>query len=749
MAKAKFNFKGKSRRDINRIIGEVRQTQLITTHGIGSVVDFLNDTAIVAGIDDWDADKNKNDFEARKIYNENLQSLTGAKYFLEPKVSGNSGWNKSRDVPAYVFPEMLYCPKCKRLVTAKEAMNANPQKPNRCCLSRQDKSPCRGTLIASRFVVVCENGHIEDFPYDWWIHGSAGCVTGRVPRFSMYNVGDRSDIDSLYIKCDVCGKSRGMSGAFASAAFGGENAYLCNGNHPHLNDKKAYKEPDCDKQLKTRLRSSTGVYFPVTINALLIPPWSEEAVKIIEREYEVLSYMSDPVPYLKSKASVTITIEQLVDAYNIVKVRKGSALPRNEVDIYHDEYKVLTKGNSSDSNGDYSAHAGEIPKGFEQHIESITIVNKLTVTEALKGFTRLTPWGADSVVDSAGNRRLSPLSTYQKEWLPAVQLRGEGIFIKFRREALKRWKKNINTRYNKMERQLISSYLNPRTDRFSPEYVFLHTFSHLLIRQLANECGYSTASMKEKIYCTFKQSSSDNVDMNGVLIYLASSDSDGSLGGLISIAQNAERLRKILEDMIYKAAWCSSDPLCRESYEQGFDSLNYSACHDCTLLPETSCEFRNVLLDRVSLVGTPEEPRLGFMGSLLYQLEEPNEEPNEEVYEEEVSDRVASITIKNSSHKLKGDYISWDDASSLFDDNVVTQMEQFDIPLADSYEVELMIDDTLVSVLLLWENQKIVIYEELHDDSKKALNNAGWTCLGVEYMTEDNLKSAFGGLLNG
>ena len=745
MAKARFNLKGNTRRDSNRIVGEVHQTQLITTHGVGSVVDFLNDTAIIAGIDDWDADKNKDNFEARKIYNENLQSLTGAKYFLEPKVSINTGWKKTKDVPAYVFPEMLYCPMCKKLVTSKEAANANPKKPNRCCLSKQDRSLCKGTLIAARFVVVCENGHIEDFPYDWWIHGSSGCASGRTPRFSMYNVGDRSDIDSLYLKCENCGDSKGMNGAFASSAFGGENAYLCNGNHPHLKNKKAYREPNCDKQLKTLLRSSSGVYFPVTINALLIPPWSEEAVKLIEREYEVLSYMSEPIPYLKSKVSSTITLEQLVEAYNIVKVRKGSALPRNEIDIYHDEYKVLTQGDSNDSKGDYSACTGEIPKGFEKVIKRITIVDKLTVTEALKGFTRLTPWGADNTDNGLGNRRLSPLSTYQKEWLPAVQLRGEGIFIEFRKNTIKRWKRIIGSRYDNMERQLKISYLNARTDRFSPEYVFLHTFSHLLIRQLANECGYSAASMKEKIYSTFIPSSADSEIMNGVLIYLASSDSDGSLGGLISIAQNPEKFRKILEEMVYKASWCSSDPLCRESIEQGLDSLNYSACHDCTLLPETSCEFRNVLLDRVSVVGTPEKPQLGFMSSIVYDFE------TQENLSQEDDDSVCmpKVTISNSSHTLKGDYVDWDDASSLFDDIIIEKLNASGVPLADSYEVEMIIDGVPNSVLLMWEAQKIVICEELHEDIKTKLITAGWTCFSAVGMTSDDLQTAFGGFYSG
>ncbi len=37
------------------VVGEVRKTQLITTHGPpGSIVDFVNETAMIAGIDNWD-----------------------------------------------------------------------------------------------------------------------------------------------------------------------------------------------------------------------------------------------------------------------------------------------------------------------------------------------------------------------------------------------------------------------------------------------------------------------------------------------------------------------------------------------------------------------------------------------------------------------------------------------------------------------------------------------------------------------
>lgn len=598
-----------------RVAGDIRQTQLITTFGAGAIVDFVRDTVMIAGVDDWDTGKNADDLDERKLYSESLKTLTGANYFLSPKISNSTSWVKSRDIPAYTFPEYLYCPTCKRIITAKEAANANPKRPNKCCLNNEKTGKkCTGTLVASRFVIACENGHIEDFPYSWWIHGDESCSASRTPRISMYNIGNRSDIDSLWIKCDDCGKSRSMAGAFSENALGGENGYRCNSNHPHLKSKHTADSPECCQKLKTRLRSSSGIYYPITLSALKIPPWSREAVKIIEKNYEALVFMGDNAKaFLQSKANSSVSHDELIEAFEIVKRLKGETSQRNEMDIYNDEYKVLMRGDAGNHEGDYSAFTVDIPANFKQFFEQVTVVDKLTVIEALRGFTRLKPWGGDVT-------QIAPLSTYPKDWLPAVELRGEGVFICFNANALEKWKTDIGNRYEKMDAELQTSYLKNRKDRFSPEYVLLHTFAHLFIRQIANECGYSTASIKEKIYSTFTSPNDSAPKMHGVLIHLASSDSDGSLGGLISIVQNTDKFQLILENMLKKALWCSADPLCITSMEQGFSSLNYSACHDCVLLPETSCEYRNVLLDRVSVVGTVEHRELGFMGKLAEML---------------------------------------------------------------------------------------------------------------------------------
>lgn len=652
MAKPKFS--GINKRANNRkvrIAGDVRQTQLISTFGIGSIVDFVRDTVIIAGVDDWDTGRNEEDAERRKIYCENLQALTGKQYFLSPKVENNRGWIKSEDIPSYIFPEMLYCPRCKRFVTAKEAANDNPNRPNKCCLSNpKDGGKCTGKLVASRFVVVCENGHIEDFPYSWWIHGDAGCQDSRRPRISMFNIDDRSDIESLWVKCDNCGKLRTMATAFSETALSGEKGYPCNGNHPHLRTKSKNTEEKCTETLKTRLRSSSGIYYPVTICALQIPPWSKDAVRFVEDKYDELSEMVDPKKYLSRQKSSRFTLEQLLEAWEIVQQRKDSTTTRTEEDIYQDEYKVLIRDNADNysDEGDYSASPVSVPYGFERFFKRITVINKLTVIEALKGFTRLKSSYKDDT-------RLAPLSMTPKDWLPAVELRGEGIFIQFSATAISQWKNIIGRRYAKMTSQLAESYLDSfGVYRVIPEYVLLHTFAHMFIRQLANECGYSASSIKERIYSTFCNNDGSIYPMHGILIYLASSDCDGSLGGLISIAEDEERLRILLLNMINKGQWCSADPLCAASTEQGFDSLNYAACHDCVLLPETSCELMNVLLDRISVVGTPDAPQLGFMNLISGESEKPQEHHEKAKEKAKSTKSVKTTTAKtNSSNNAK------------------------------------------------------------------------------------------------
>lgn len=253
------------------------------------------------------------------------------------------------------------------------------------------------------------------------------------------------------------------------------------------------------------------------------------------------------------------------------------------------------------------------PPELTSRFSKICLVHKLRETRALSGFTRILPPDGQTGSDRLRELKLDP----RIDWLPAIVVRGEGLFLEFSSAKLKKWLddepeilkrvEGLNQRYN-LGRVLRGQEQRP----ISPKFVMMHTLAHVLINQLSFDCGYGSASLRERIYCDFKDQSRP---MQGVLIYTASGDSEGTMGGLVRQGQ-PDRFEATLLRAIRNASWCSSDPVCIESAGQGADNANLAACHGCCLLPETSCEEGNRLLDRALLVGTPENPTLGFFNSL-------------------------------------------------------------------------------------------------------------------------------------
>ena len=280
-----------------------------------------------------------------------------------------------------------------------------------------------------------------------------------------------------------------------------------------------------------------------------------------------------------------------------------------EKDLIKNEYYALCM---PDVNHKYFKTVKEtVPEEYSEYIEEIKLVKRLREVQVLKGFRRIFPEieHSEETIKKLGlmDREFTPLSLNPNiEWLPAVELFGEGIFIKLRKETVQKWVSEVENRYEDMGKRMPFDIAN---GMFSSQYVLLHTLSHLLIRQLAYTCGYNTTSLKEKIYSTFRDDEND--EMFGILIYTAATDCDGSLGGLVREGKQ-ENLKKLIDEMLQTAYWCSNDPICIESKSQGFNSLNYAACHACTLLPETSCVSRNCLLDRAAIIGEPDNRNIAF-----------------------------------------------------------------------------------------------------------------------------------------
>jgi hypothetical protein len=230
------------------------------------------------------------------------------------------------------------------------------------------------------------------------------------------------------------------------------------------------------------------------------------------------------------------------------------------------------------------------------------VVKRLREVRVLTSFTRILP------STSSDEKYLSPLYETHPGWLPGMEVLGEGIFIELLPEKLADWetRSDVRARADRIDTKYRATFRQRGTnpDRtISPRLLLLHTLAHALINEWSLDCGYPASSLRERLY--------SSVTMAGFLIYTATSDSAGSLGGVIAEA-TPERLDVSLEGALARSSWCSSDPLCSESDASGVDSLNLAACHACILLPEVSCEEMNVLLDRGLLVGTLAHPELGF-----------------------------------------------------------------------------------------------------------------------------------------
>lgn len=242
-----------------------------------------------------------------------------------------------------------------------------------------------------------------------------------------------------------------------------------------------------------------------------------------------------------------------------------------------------------------------------RNFSRVALLDKLRETRAFVGFSRIY---ASSNTPPAQRWKL--ISRTQRNWLPAVVVRGEGIFLKFNDERLAQWSSEFGeihkARLRQVNRNLQTQAQRRQVhaDDASPVLVLLHTFAHVLISQLVFDCGYGSSSLRERIYF-----SETHPQMTGILIYTAAGDSEGTMGGLVRMGEPGQ-LDRTIARALDRARWCSSDPVCIESGGQGPDNCNLAACHSCALLPETSCEMQNRLLDRGMLIGVLDRPDIGF-----------------------------------------------------------------------------------------------------------------------------------------
>ncbi|MFJ4323427.1 DrmB family protein [Streptomyces tricolor] len=591
--------------------GSVRRSQMITTYGVGSLIAVDNESFIVSGIDDayrtWPLD------EAPIVHEHRLARVLGVSHFRLPPASEDT----SKDgVRVRRFPLWHSCPKCQSL---QHVRGFNPPPGKNVCTDCDDEP-----LVPSRFVVACEDGHLDDFPYWKWLHrenreeGATGHCGGEMRmRFS----GQSASLRSILLSC-TCGVPEvSMEGAFRRYALT-DLGVRCEGRRPWLKDAPA---DFCTQAPRTLQRGSSAVWQPVLKSALSIPPWSDgladkltghwERLRSLATREKIEIYLMGAFPDDDSiSVDAVMALLEAEQAEDPAEEGAGDVGTANRYQaLRRQEYERLCAGNALRDSGRDEQFVCEPPVTDPAvlapfGVEKPMLVKRLREVRALKAFTRI----ADP--ESSADGHEAALSLTPTDWLPAMEVHGEGVFVRLDDNRLDDWARSVGvaarvermrTNHDRLLRERATDPTAVPPSPATPRMVLLHTLAHVLINEWSLDAGYPAAALRERLYT--------DAGMAGLLIYTATSDSAGSLGGVVAQGE-PERLAAALRSALRRATWCSADPLCVEARSAG---ANLAACHACAMLPETSCEHNNILLDRALLVGTPDDPRLGFFADIL------------------------------------------------------------------------------------------------------------------------------------
>ena len=564
--------------------GEARRSQLITTYGVGAIIALEDESFMVAGIDRWDAEPD--------LFERRLQRELNVSGFVQAPAT-----ETGHDVPVVRFPRWAFCPGCHRL---ESHLFFTTFDKNHC-------QQCELPLVPSRFVVACDRGHIADFPYFAWVHRESSPL-GKTHAMEIAAVGATASLSDIKITCK-CEAKTTMDSALDRFAL--RDVVSCTGERPWLSSEPEH----CTSQPRALQRGASNVWSPLVRSSLSIPPWSEGAYLALDRYWNAAKYLDDAglrqfIEGLGLTKRGDFTVDDLVLAAKQRRAEEEAPEIPTEERLRFQEYEALSRGREEDQRRqDFVAvPAGNMGPIASEWFDRVMLVKRLREVRVLEAFTRIVQPGPATPRD-----KRAPLFDSHPGWLPAFQISGEGVFIRLNAEKLVEWENRaevveragvLNVNYGK------SFFAQGREpDRtITPRLIMIHTLAHALITQWSLDSGYAAGSLRERLY------GSD--EMCGLLIYTATSDSAGSLGGVVAQGEG-ELLEVAVGDALMRSAWCSSDPLCIESDAAGVDALNWAACHACALLPEVSCEELNSLLDRGLLVGAPEAPTLGFFSALL------------------------------------------------------------------------------------------------------------------------------------
>ncbi|HEY0431577.1 MAG TPA: DUF1998 domain-containing protein, partial [Pyrinomonadaceae bacterium] len=500
----------------------------------------------------------------------------------------------AKGVPCVPFPRWLRCPLCDTLATLDSGIFKLVQDPYRPDRTRYVHESCNKatnpTALSVRFLLACREGHLTDFAWVEYVHKQK--VACKPARLTLREFGAAGDASDIIVKCIECGEERRMADAFDREKF----QIQCVGHHPHLR----MMEPNgCPETARTILLGASNSWFPLVMSALSLPPAAEDKLALLVAEkwaalkdiptFEVASYVTAPS---RMPEFVEFSAKQIWQAIETHKQRQSDTTS-GDSDLKIAEWKVLIQDPPPPPTNDFRVTRVAKPLGFTQMFENTTLLDRLREVRALLAFTRIESKG--DFVDAAyvDDGRETRLSRQSATWLPVSEVRGEGIFLRLNEETLQSWENKPEVRALEVEFLAAHKVWRQMRKQSPPaagfpgiRFILLHSLSHALMRQISLECGYTAASVRERLYCRTDQD--EDGPMAGILIYTAASDSEGTLGGLVQLGQPLT-LGRQLQLALESIRICGSDPLCAEHGPVADGRCVHGACcHACLFAPETS-----------------------------------------------------------------------------------------------------------------------------------------------------------------
>jgi hypothetical protein len=610
--------------------GTVRQSQMVTTFGPGAMVDLLSDAVLVGGLDFWGYDRS---FEIPHVSEPRLRDAIVERFrklgrelspdqpFRAPPVGNDREPSKFAGVQALEFPHWFVCqnPRCRSLLR-RDVLDLKDHRYWHQC-DRTTKVEC----VPVRFVSACKRGHIDEFHWISFVHASQLKEPGteRCPAPSLtFEEGPTGDFNDIRIVC-ACGASEKLNATYGLKL-------PCFGARPWLGPEG---KEDCTENIRLLVRTASNSYFPQVVSALSIPDPSGDLQEKVRSVWDIVkSTTMELMPAFRQIEKVRIALQDFTDEDVLQAVKSiHDDKPINQGPLRTAEFIQLTSskpeapGDLPPIGTDFFARKVKPKDGLPAGVAQLVVASKLREVVAQIGFTRLEPVSPDlqGEYDLGVETAALGLTT---NWLPASELRGEGVFIQFNEDAVQAWEgrpqvlargKQLLAGYEAWRETLLDSDSKAAAPPFpGVRFYMLHSLSHLLMSAISLECGYAASALRERIYCG--PSGRDPTRMAAILLSTGTSGTEGTLGGLV---EQGRQLRAHLQQAFDMGRLCSNDPVCsthspEKDHAERF--LEGAACHGCLFIAECSCERFNRYLDRALVV-----PSIGHSTELAFFSKRP------------------------------------------------------------------------------------------------------------------------------